>query len=208
MDIQTYIAREIQDSIDVKIDLLGSAIVPITTAATRIADAMKTGKKLLIFGNGGSAADAQHIAAEMVGRYQRDRKALPAIALTVNSSVLTAVSNDYGFDDIFTRQIEALGSSGDIAIAISTSGNSPNVLKGLEAAHSAGLFTIGLSGKTGGKMISRADLCICIPSETTARVQEAHILIGHILCGIVEQLVAIPQKEASVQVSVRGTTPR
>jgi D-sedoheptulose 7-phosphate isomerase len=208
MDIQTQVAREIQESIDVKIGLLSSAIIPITTAAARIAETIKAGKKVLIFGNGGSAADAQHIAAEMVGRYQSDRKALPAIALTGNSSVLTAVSNDYGFDEVFARQIEAFGSPGDVALAISTSGNSPNVLKGLEAARGGGLFTIGLSGKTGGKMISLADLCICIPSATTARIQEAHILIGHILCGIVEQSVIAPQQLAGARVSVRGTSPR
>ncbi len=208
MDIQAQIAREIQESIDVKIGLLGPVIIPITKAAECVSNAIRSGNKLLIFGNGGSAADAQHIATELVGRYLHDRKALPAIALTVDSSILTAVANDYGFEEVFARQIEALGSPNDVAMAISTSGNSSNVLRGLDAARRLGLSTIALSGKTGGKMASLADICICVPSGVTPRIQEAHILIGHILCGIVEQSVLEPQGAAGVPASVRGTTPR
>lgn len=203
MDIQTQIAREIQESIDVKVAMLGPAMVSIAKAAECVSDAMRAGNKLLIFGNGGSAADAQHIAAEFVGRYLHDRRALPAIALTVDSSILTAVANDFGFDEVFARQIEALGSPHDVALAISTSGNSPNVLRALDSARRQGLSTIALSGKTGGKMAALADVCVCIPSATTARIQEAHILIGHILCGIAEQSVASPQEK--VQVSARST---
>jgi D-sedoheptulose 7-phosphate isomerase len=186
--------------------LLGPAMVSISKAAECVADAMRTGNKLLIFGNGGSAADAQHIATELVGRYLHDRRALPAIALTVDSSIPTSVANDYGFAEVFARQIEALGSPHDVALAISTSGNSPNVLRGLEAARRQGLSTIALSGKTGGKMAAFADICICIPSASTPRIQEAHILIGHILCGIAEQSVAGPQEK--VAVSARGTHSR
>jgi D-sedoheptulose 7-phosphate isomerase len=208
MDIQTLIAREIQESIDVKLGLLGSAIARISVAAARVADAIASGHKLLVFGNGGSAADAQHIAAEFVGRYQSHRRALPAIALTTNSSVLTAISNDYGFEDVFARQIEAFGSLDDVALAISTSGDSPNVLSGVEAARRAGLGTIGLTGRTGGKLKSLVDICVCIPSDRTARIQEAHILIGHILCGVVEQSMSLAKVETASQSRTGSAVPR
>ncbi|HMY11684.1 MAG TPA: D-sedoheptulose 7-phosphate isomerase, partial [Turneriella sp.] len=149
--------------------------------------AYRAGKKTLIAGNGGSAADAQHIAAEFVSRFYFDRPALASIALTTDTSALTAIGNDYGYELLFSRQIEANGSSGDIYIAISTSGNSKNVLKSLESAKKLGIKTVGLTGRSGGKMKDMVDYCICVPSDETPRIQETHILIGHILCAAVEK---------------------
>jgi D-sedoheptulose 7-phosphate isomerase len=136
---------------------------------------------------GGSAADAQHIAAELVGRYLRDRRALAALALTTNASTLTAIANDYSYEDVFSRQIEAIGCKGDLAIGISTSGNSINVIRALVAARKKGLITVGMTGGGGGKLRQEADYCLCIPSEHTPRIQEAHIAVGHILCEIIEE---------------------
>jgi D-sedoheptulose 7-phosphate isomerase len=147
---------------------------------------VRHGGKLLFFGNGGSAADAQHIAAELVVRYKKDRKAIAAIALTTDTSTLTACGNDLGFEALFERQIEALGRPGDVAVGISTSGKSPNVLRGLRQARSAGLKTVGLSGGTGGEMHSVCDSLITVPSPITARIQEMHITIGHMLCVALE----------------------
>lgn len=151
-----------------------------------ICESLKSGKKILLFGNGGSAGDAQHIAAEFTGRFVKERRGLPAIALTTDTSALTAIGNDYGYENVFKRQVEALAQSGDVVIGISTSGNSPNVLYGLELAKTIGCHIIGLSGKDGGKMNDICDYNITVPSETTARIQEMHILIGHILCSIVD----------------------
>jgi len=151
--------------------------------------AAEQGNKVMLFGNGGSASDAQHIAAEFVGRFAFDRPALPALALSVNTSCLTAIGNDYGFDQVFSRQIEALGRPGDIAFGISTSGNSQNVLSGVAAAHKMGLHTIGLTGQAGGKLKNAVDFCICAPSNETPRIQECHILIGHIIAELVEETV-------------------
>ena len=145
-----------------------------------------SGGKLLFFGNGGSAADAQHLAAEFVGRFQIERHALPAIALTTDSSILTAVGNDYGFDQIFARQVQALGRPGDVAIGISTSGNSPNVTGAIKQAAKQDLKTIGLAGKDGGSLAKAVDVSIVVASTNVARVQECHITIGHILCELVE----------------------
>jgi D-sedoheptulose 7-phosphate isomerase len=154
-----------------------------------IVKAMQQGQKLLLFGNGGSAADAQHIAAEFVGRFAIERAALPAFALSVNTSCLTAIGNDYGFDRVFSRQIEAFGKPGDVAMGISTSGNSPNVLLGLAKAKEIGLTTVALTGDSGGEMKSEADYCICAPSSETPRIQECHILIGHAIAELVEKAI-------------------
>jgi D-sedoheptulose 7-phosphate isomerase len=143
-------------------------------------------RKLLIAGNGGSAADAQHFAGELVSRFHFDRPALAAIALTTDTSVLTAIGNDYGYEDIFSRQIQALGIAGDVFIAISTSGNSPNILKALVQARQQGLATIGLTGKSGGKMKVLCDVCICAPSDSTPRIQECHLVLEHTLCACIE----------------------
>lgn len=183
------IGKSIEESISAQQALLADEkiLFTICRVCEILVAALKAGNKLLLFGNGGSAADAQHLAAEFVGRFAFDRPALPALALTVDTSCLTAVGNDYGFDHIFARQIEALARPGDIAIGISTSGNSPNVLSGMAAARKIGLITVALTGGTGGKLRSLADHCLCIPSQATPRIQECHHLIGHILCEIVEQ---------------------
>jgi D-sedoheptulose 7-phosphate isomerase len=162
-----------------------------------LVDAFDHGRKVLLFGNGGSAADAQHIAAEFVGRFAFDRPPLPALALSVNTSCVTAIGNDYGFDLVFSRQIEALGRPGDVAIGISTSGNSANVLCGVSAARKMGLHTVGLTSETGGKLKSAVDYCLCAPSNETPRIQECHILIGHIIAELVEQTIFHEQGSVS-----------
>jgi D-sedoheptulose 7-phosphate isomerase len=157
-------------------------------AAEKTAHAMLSGHKLLVAGNGGSAADAQHIVAEFVSRLVQDRPALRAIALTTDSSILTGIGNDYGYDRVFARQIEAIGQPGDVFLAISTSGNSPNILRALELAHSLGLETIGLTGENGGKMRDLCDLCMRMPSSVTMNIQEAHLALEHTFCLLVEQI--------------------
>ncbi len=161
-------------------------IVDVMGLITR---AFREGHKLLLFGNGGSATDASHIAAELVGRYRRDRRPLPAIALTTDIAVLTCIANDFAYDEIFARQLRAHGQKGDIAVAISTSGNSPNVLKGIEAARECGLTTVGWTGGTGGKLAALVDLCFVVPSTDTARIQESHITLGHVLCELIDEQI-------------------
>jgi D-sedoheptulose 7-phosphate isomerase len=161
-----------------------SAVVKVAEAMTKC---LRSGNKVLFLGNGGSAADAQHLAAELSGRFLRERASLSGWALTTNSSVLTAIGNDYSFDDVFARQVQGMGSPDDIVFAISTSGNSPNVLRAVSTAREKKLVTVGLTGKTGGKLRSAVDCCICIPSDQTPRIQEAHILTGHILCELIEE---------------------
>jgi D-sedoheptulose 7-phosphate isomerase len=184
-----HISREIQESIFVKTELAGAAASQIAEAATAIIASLRTGGKLIAFGNGGSASDAQHMAAELVGRYVVDRQALAAVALTINTSSLTAIANDFGFQEVFSRQLEALAKPQDIIFAISTSGNSPNVLRALETAKTLGLKKIGLTGNDGGKLRDLVDICVTVPSSSTPRIQEAHSLVIHILCGIVENAV-------------------
>ncbi len=157
----------------------------LESAETMIA-ALRNGRKILICGNGGSAADASHFAAELVGRLQRDRRALPAIALTTDISILTAVGNDYGYDQVFRKQVEALGQSGDVLIAISTSGNSPNILTAIETARLQGMTVIGLSGRTGGEMVSMCDQALIMPAASSQHIQEGHIAIIHIWCALIE----------------------
>ena len=161
-----------------------SAVVKVADAMTRC---LRSGNKILFFGNGGSAADAQHLAAELSGRFLKERKSLSGWALTTNSSVLTAIGNDYSFDDVFARQVQGIGSADDLAFAISTSGNSANVLRAVSVARDQKLVTVGLTGRTGGNLPSAVDHCICIPNDQTPRVQEAHILTGHILCELIEE---------------------
>lgn len=151
------------------------------------AEALRRWNKLLFAGNGGSAADAQHLAAELVVRFKRDRPGLPALALTVDSSVLTAIGNDYGFEQLFSRQVQALGQAGDVFIALSTSGNSANILAAVPAAKAVGIHVVGMTGAQGGLLVQLADLCLCMPSDDTPRIQEAHTLLGHILCDLLEQ---------------------
>jgi D-sedoheptulose 7-phosphate isomerase len=159
----------------------------IARVALQIVDSLRSGGKVLFFGNGGSAADAQHLAAEFTGRYLKERSALPALALSVNTSSVTAIGNDYGFDVVFARQLEALGNKGDVAVGISTSGNSRNVIRALEIAKLKSIYTVALTGASGGLLRNIADCTICIPSEETPRIQESHILVGHIICEIVEE---------------------
>lgn len=159
----------------------------VVAAAEAMTKCLRGGNKVLFFGNGGSAADAQHLAAELSGRFLRERPSLSGWALTTNTSALTAIGNDYSFDEVFTRQIQGIGCAQDVAFAISTSGNSPNVLKAVELAREKKMVAIGLAGKTGGKLRERVDHCICIPSEQTPRIQEAHILTGHILCELIDE---------------------
>jgi D-sedoheptulose 7-phosphate isomerase len=159
----------------------------IVEAAQAVASCLHSGGKLLIFGNGGSAADAQHLAAEFVGRFILERRALPAVALTTDSSILTALGNDYGFEHVFSRQIEALGRPGDLAIGISTSGQSANVIAAVQTARKQGLNTIGLTGKDGGALVKCVDIPIVVESSNTARIQECHIAIGHLICELAEK---------------------
>ena len=181
-DIELFI----KESMAAKENLLKSQVVNIESAAKAIIESFKTGKKLLVFGNGGSASDSQHIAAELVGRFKMERKALPAVALTANTSILTAIANDYGYDMVFLRQIEALGVQGDVALGLSTSGNSKNVIEALKKARSIGMKTIALSGGDGGSISREADISIVVATKDTPRVQESHILIAHIICALVE----------------------
>ena len=158
----------------------------IAASAVIIKNSLKNGKKVLFCGNGGSAADSQHLAAEFVGRFQKERVGLPAIALTVDTSILTAVANDYGYDTVFARQIQALGNDGDVLVGLSTSGNSKNVLAAIDVAKAKGMQCIGLTAQGGGKMAEVCDICMSVPGPVTARAQEIHILIGHILCELVD----------------------
>lgn len=179
--------KAFEESAEVKRRFVQDYADRIVLTAKLIARALREGHKLLLFGNGGSATDASHLAAEFVGRYHKDRRPLPALALGADLAALTCIANDYDYAEIFARQIRAHGQKGDIAIAISTSGNSPNVLKGAEAARSLGLTTIGWTGGTGGKLVGLVDQCFIVPSTVTARIQESHITLGHVLCELIEE---------------------
>ncbi len=185
--MREVVVKELEESANIKRMMAQSLADTIVDAAQMILKAYQAGGKVLLIGNGGSAADAQHIAAELIGRFQLERTGLPAIALTTNTSALTALANDYEYDAVFSRQLEALASNKDILIAITTSGTSPNILKAVEAAHSKGVYVVGLTGGNGGKLKDMADLTIMVPSDNTARIQEAHITIGHIICHLVEK---------------------
>jgi len=190
-DFEDRVNRSIQASIAVKELLLKSSEVVTLVAKVSevLVEALRKGNKLILFGNGGSAADAQHIAAEFVGRFAFDRPALPALALNVNTSCITAIGNDYGFELVFSRQLEALARRGDVAVGISTSGKSPNVIRAMQTAKALGLRTVGLTGSSGKELKDAVEYCICAPSTETPRVQECHILIGHIISELVEQAI-------------------
>ncbi len=181
------ITKRLEESAQIKKVIAKSKIDEIESMVKFIIMAYKTGGKVVLFGNGGSAADAQHIAGELVGRFMLKRQAFPAIALTTNTSTLTAVANDYGYDAVFSRQVEALVNEKDVVIAISTSGNSPNVIEAIKLAKTKGAKTIGLTGGNGGRLAEVADLVLIVPSDSTPRIQEAHITIGHIVCELVER---------------------
>ena len=186
-NVRERIAASIEESIAVKQAVLSELGVQIATAAEWISEAATADHKVLFFGNGGSAADAQHLAAELVGRFERDRQALPGIALTTDTSILTSLANDFGAEALFARQVEALGRPGDVAVAISTSGGSPNVLRGVSAASAMGIRTIAFTGADRTPLAESCDLALCVPSTRTARIQEAHITIGHVICECVEE---------------------
>ncbi len=184
--MKDLIERSIQESIDTK-QLLKNQAGEIAKIAELAIDCLVKGGKIILFGNGGSAADSQHIAAEFVGRYLRERAALPAIALTTNTSSITAIGNDYGYEHIFERQVESVCIKGDLVIGISTSGNSKNVLLGIQAAKRKGAKTVGLTGRSGGQLSKTVDLALKVPSDLTPRIQECHILIGHVVSELVEE---------------------
>src|SRR5580700_2159075 len=190
-DFEQRVSASIRAAIAVKELLLrnAKAVSTIAKVSELLVETLDNGNKVLLFGNGGSAADAQHIAAEFVGRFAFDRPALPALALSVNTSCVTAIGNDYGFDQVFSRQVEALAHRGDVAIGISTSGQSPNVLRAMATARKMGLHTVGLTGSAGSKMVDAVEHCISAPSNETPRIQECHILIGHIISELVEQTI-------------------
>ena len=186
------VVRMFQESAALKLRFVEANADRIVATARQMAESLRRGGKLLFFGNGGSAADAQHLAAEFVNRFLRQRGALAAIALTTDTSALTSISNDLGFDHVFARQVEALGRAGDVVVAISTSGGSPNVLRAVEAARRLGCLTVALTGGTGGALAAAADEAFVVPSAETPRIQETHITLGHALCALVEDLLAAP----------------
>jgi D-sedoheptulose 7-phosphate isomerase len=185
-DLLAAVRAAIEESVAVKRAALELCETSIARAAEVAIETFRNGGKLLAFGNGGSAADAQHLAAELAGRYGRERPGLPALALCANTSDITAIGNDYGFERIFARLIEAHGRAGDVAVAISTSGSSPNVLAAVETARECGLRTIGLTGKGGGKLAGMVDVPIAVPSDSTPRIQETHITVVHLICELVD----------------------
>jgi D-sedoheptulose 7-phosphate isomerase len=186
-----FIRSQIEESLRVKNLILEDNVIQISIkeSATLCCKSLKKGNKILFAGNGGSAADAQHLAAELVNRFGFERPGIAAIALTTDTSILTSISNDSGFEKLFARQVEAIGNKGDVIFFLSTSGNSPNILSGIKEAKKKGIITIGMTGKSGGKMSRLCNLIIKVPSNETARIQEAHILIGHIICAIVENTI-------------------
>jgi D-sedoheptulose 7-phosphate isomerase len=181
--------RNIERSIDIHSRLIAACLPALTTAADALVSAYRSGHKALFFGNGGSAADAQHLAAEFLGRYLIEREPMPALALNANTSAVTAIGNDYGYDQVFARQLQALATPGDVAVAISTSGNSPSVIEAVLCAQRLELFTIGFTGASGGRLRGVVDALVAVPSHETPRIQECHILLGHALCDYVEQAV-------------------
>lgn len=187
--LKDKISRNLSETIDVVTAIRSDAaiIASLEEITHRCVSAISQGNKIMFVGNGGSAADAQHLAAEIVGRFSIDRPGMPAIALTTDSSVLTSIGNDYGFEKIFSRQVEALGNAGDVLIAFSTSGKSSNIVEALHAARKMGVSPIGFTGAKGADMAALCEYAICVPSDDTARIQEAHIVLGHIVCGFIEQ---------------------
>ena len=184
--MQNIINADLKESIEVKTEVLKSLTPKIEATAMLLISTLKNGKKILICGNGGSAADSQHFAAELIGRFKKDRPSLPAIALTTDSSIITAVGNDYGFEQIFSKQVEGLGNEGDVLIGISTSGESKNIIEAIGCAKQKQLKTIGLLGCSGGKISEIVDISLIVPSKNTPRIQEAHSTIIHILCNLIE----------------------
>lgn len=186
-DSKALIDYFVSESIRVKTEFFQHNADSVADTARKIAQALRDGRKVLLFGNGGSAADAQHIAAEFVGRFIPDRRPLPAISLSTDTSALTAIGNDYGYNTVFSRQLLALASPGDVAIGISTSGNSPSVIEALDAARSKQMFIVGFTGQDGGKMNGKTDVLFRVPTRMTPRIQETHITLGHVLCELIDR---------------------
>ncbi len=185
--MKNEIEESLTESIKLRTELLSDSVETIIQIANISVDAFKSGHSLYLMGNGGSAADAQHISGELVGRFKKDRKPLPAFALTTNTSVLTAIANDYGYEHCFEKQVEAFVKDGDLVFGLSTSGNSTSIINAIVSAGERGAKTIAFTGKDGGRLKEYADVCLIIPSSDTARIQECHITIGHILCSIIEK---------------------
>lgn len=195
-NMKNEINNIIKESIAVKESVLKNNIDEIIKIAESAINCLKDGNKIILFGNGGSAADSQHIAAELVGRFQKERRGLAAISLTTNTSIMTAIGNDYGFDEVFSRQIEAIAKKGDLVIGISTSGKAKNVIAGINKAKAMGLKTVGLAGVDGGELAKTVDISLIVSSKVTARIQEAHIIIGHIICELVEKQISAFAEDA------------
>ena len=195
--------RNIESSIEVHSRVLEACLPAMRTAADALIAAYLSGRKAIFFGNGGSAADAQHLAAEFLGRYLRERRPMPALALHVNTSAVTAIANDYGYEHVFSRQLQAFAVAGDVAVGISTSGNSQTVVEALTVARKMGVYTIGLTGASGGRMRNLVDVLIAAPTNDTPRIQECHILVGHALCDAVEQAVAAAPSVMGASASVK-----
>ncbi len=187
--MEKIINEILRDSVKIKEGFIGENIPNIIFFAEKITQSFTSDRKLMLCGNGGSAADAQHIAAEFVNRFILERPPLPAIALTTDTSIITSVGNDYSFDEVFSKQVKAIGMEGDILLAISTSGNSANVLSAVEAAKNQGIFTVGLTGGDGGKLATLVELALMVKSDSPPRIQETHILVGHIICQLVDYLL-------------------
>ena len=189
MNLQDRVKQHFTASIETKMQALQALVDPITTAAETMVQCLLSEGKMLSCGNGGSAGDAQHFSSEMLNRFERERPPLPAIALSTDTSTLTSIANDYSYTEVFSKQVRALGRKGDILLAISTSGNSPNVLEAIKAAHQRGMRVVALTGKNGGKMrelMGDSDIEICVPSDVTARIQEVHLLVIHCLCDLID----------------------
>src|SRR6266550_9072631 len=187
-NVTNMLRQSLEEHLQALNSVLESGLANVESSGRVICDALATGNKVLLCGNGGSAADAQHIAAELVGRYEQERRSFPAIALTTDTSALTALSNDYGYEEVFARQLQGLAVAGDLLIAMSTSGKSPNVIKAAEKARAIGCRVIGLAGCSGEPLASHCDIAVVVPSDRTSRVQEAHITIGHLWCEMVDLL--------------------
>lgn len=200
--MKEQIISRLRESADIKLRFAKESVAEVEEAASTILKSLKSGGKILIFGNGGSAADSQHIAAEFVNRYSRERKALSALALTTDSSILTSIPNDGSFEDVFSRQIEALGNKGDVAWGLTTSGKSGNILKAFKTARALGLRTIAFTGQDKSRVEKAADCCVSVPSKSTPRVQELHITLAHIVCELVEDSLA-PKKEPAKKEAAR-----
>ena len=195
--MHTTITEQIQSAIEIKSRVLQQMPGEIAAAAEILIASLQNGGAVALCGNGGSAADCQHLSGELVGRFRRERRAIRAFALTVDTSVITAIANDYAYDDVFARQVEGLLRPGDVLVAISTSGQAENCLRAVDRAREMGVHTIAMTGESGGRLKDRVDLCLCVPANDTARVQEVHILIGHILCDIIETALMPPAGDAS-----------